>query len=503
MEAELALNKYRKQHSIDLLPEMAGERVIEEVKAEYARLQALLANYTERYTGEHPKMVELKAQIKSLGNKIHGLEDIDVGGKTMEYRVLEREVQTNKRMHEILLARMKEIDLSSNLDVNNISIVDKAEVPKKPVKPKLLLNMFLAVTVGLVGGSGLGFFIDYLDTTIKSPEDIKDVLGLNFLGAVPGMEEESELKKDKIADLEPHSIIAESYRAIRTEVCRLMTQNKSQRSVRAIQAEICQPIFWSENLKTILITSAEPQAGKTTTASNLGIVLAQNGSRVLLVDADLRKPQLHRIFKLERNKGITDCLEKKLGIDSVIKNTEIKNLKVITSGKSSSNPAEILNSSKMEEFVRDLKDRFDFIIFDSPPIISVADSIILAEKIDTLIQVVRSGKALVPIAINAKERLENTRAKILGVVLNDLNVHHGNYYYYHYYKYYHHYYGKDDRRRSSKGSSRRPKKRATKPLELLKGTIEALKFNSRKTILLIKDRLNTHRNNEPKKGDEE
>ncbi len=425
-DAELALQKYREQYSIDVLPQVTNdERAIEDVKAEYARLQGVLANYTERYTDEHPKMIELKAQISSLGNKVHGLEDVDAGDKATEYRVLEGEVQTNKRMYELLLARLKEIDVSSTLNVNNISIIDRAEVPERPVKPRLLLNMVLAVMVGLVMGTGLGFFVDYLDTTIKSPQDVKETLQSYFLGGIPEIEEKEDVKKDRIVHLEPKSPISEAYRDIRTEILFLTLKDK--------------------NSKTILVTSAEPQAGKTTTTTNTGIAFAQNGNKVLVVDSDLRKPQLHKAFGVDRDHGLTDYLRGDADLDSIIKSTGIENLQVITAGKTLSNPAESINSERMREFISDVKQKFDLVLFDSPPIISVTDAIILANMVDASMQVVRSGKAHVPVTLRAKEKLTSAKANVLGIILNDINTFQGDYYY-HYYKYYR-YYGKDDKRR--------------------------------------------------------
>jgi len=431
-DSEIALQKYREKYNISTLPQLSEStttvEAVEDIKSEYAKQQALYANYSERYTDEHPKMVELRAQINSLKNKIQGLEDIDMGNKTMEYRMLEREVQTNKQMYEILAKRMKEIDVSGNMNVNNISVIDRAEVPKKPIKPDLKYNMFVAVLLGGVLAIGSGFFIDYMDTTIKSPDDIKQILGAHFIGAVTNVEGVNDADKDKVVHMHPKSPVSELYRTIRTEVCRLMSLK--------------------ENAKTLLITSAEPQAGKTMTISNLAIALSQLGKNVVIVDADLRKPQLNRVFKLSRDWGLTDYLLDGTDVDSIIKNTGIENLKVITSGRIPRNPAEIIALPKMDKFISELKSRFDYVLFDSPPIISVTDGIILLSKLDALAYVVRSGKAPVPVVLRAKEQLERAKGKFLGVILNDLKTYHGDYYYYKYY----HYYGEDGRRSSRHGA---------------------------------------------------
>jgi len=472
MDSELVLQEYREKHNINILPQVSGEDAIENIKVEYAKLSALLDNYSQRYTDEHPKMVELRAQINSLKNKIQGLEDVDMGNKTMEYMVLEREVQTNRQMYEVLLTRLKETNLSSTLTSNNISIVDGAEVPKKPVKPNLKLNMILAVIVGLVMGTGIGFFVDYLDTTIKSPEDIKEILKSHLLGVIPCMKEEDELRKDKIMHFEPSSPISEAYRGIRTDILKCLSGEKA--------------------LKTIQITSAEPQAGKTITVSNLGIALSHQGSKVLLVDCDLRRPQLHKIFNLDRDTGLCEYLLDGEKAEPVIKDTEIDNLKVITSGKIPHNPSEIISSERIGEFIQDLKNKFDFIIFDSPPILNLADSVILADKVDAYIQVVRSGKAFIPLAVRMKEQLEKAKAKNLGVILNDLDMYNGDYYYY---KYYHSYYSEEGKRIDSKREQKWESK--TKINELGKKfseTWSSLKIDSKRLALLMRDKFNRYKN---------
>jgi capsular exopolysaccharide synthesis family protein len=435
-DLELVLQKYRIEHNISIMPEASTEEAVEGIKSNYASLQALLASYSERYTEEHPKMVELKAQINSLKNKIQGLEDTNLSDKSIDYRVLEREVKTNKHMYEVLLTRLKEVDLSSTLNLNNVSIVDRAEIPLKPIKPRVMQNILLAVIAGLFGGVSLAFFIDYLDMTIKSPQDIRVVMESRFLGGVPGIEEDEEIGKDKIMHLKPTSPVAEAYRHIRTEILSLLAKDTNQ--------------------KAIVITSAEPQAGKTITGANIAIALSQNGHKVLFIDADLRKPQLHKIFNLEKHDGLGDYLTGNTDSGSVlmsqiIHDSGIENLKVITSGKKVNNPAELIGSRKMADFIAQAKQMFDFVIFDSPPIISVTDAVILSDMSDAAILVVRSGRILAPAAIKVKEKLENTKAKFLGVVLNDLKAEHSDYGYYHYNKYYH-YYGED-------GQMRNPKKK--------------------------------------------
>lgn len=415
-ESEIALQKYREKYNIRILPLLSGEGAIEEIKVEYAKLQALLSNYSQRYTDEHPKVIEIKAQIKSLQDKIQGLEDVNTSKRTLEYRVLEREVYLNKRINEVLLTRLKEIDLSSTLNVNNINIIDYAEIQEKPVRPNIPLNMVMAVIAGIFGGILLAFFIEYMDTTIKTPEDIMDILESNFLEAIPDISEKDESKKYKIMEIEPNSPVSESYRSLRTSIL-----NSS---------------LVSTPLKTLLITSAEPEAGKTITASNLSIALAQEGNKVLLIDCDMRKPKQHKIFYQERLQGLSDFLTGNAEVSKIVQDSGISNLRIITSGKSPLNPGEIVGSKKMDELISTLKSQFDFVILDSPPISSVTDSVILANKVDASILVVRSGKSHISVVDRAKEQLSMSKAVIIGIVLNGLKVNHGNYYYYKYNSYY-------------------------------------------------------------------
>ncbi|HNW37007.1 MAG TPA: polysaccharide biosynthesis tyrosine autokinase, partial [Candidatus Ozemobacteraceae bacterium] len=370
-DAELALQKYREVNHIDVLPQvkLGGEQAAEDVKTEYAKAQALLDSYTERYTEEHPKMIELRSQINSLKNKIQGMEGVDAGNKTTEYRELEREVDTSQRMYDVLLSRLREVDVTSTINISNITVIDRAEVPLKPVKPRVLLNLLLAIVFGVLGGTGLAFFVDYLDATIKSPQDVREALEARFLGSVPELDERIlETERDKFAHLQPAAPMSEHFRHIRTEVLSLLPEGA--------------------DLRAFVITSPDPQAGKTMTGSNFAIVMSQCGSKVLFVDADMRKPQLHKVFNLNRHDGLSEYLTNVASLQSILQDPGIEGLKVVTAGNGVHNPAELMGSKKMGEFIAEAKRMFDFVIFDSPPVISVTDAVILAGMTDASILVV-------------------------------------------------------------------------------------------------------------------
>ncbi len=407
-ESEYLAQKYREEHNLNVLPQLTGEAANEAIKGEYAQLQAQLANYEQRYTDKHPKIIELKAQIHSLKAKIYGLEEVDMGKEAMEYRVLERDVRTNKRMYELLLTRLKEASVTSTLTSNNISIVDEAQVPKRPIRPNHKKNISIAIIMGLVIGVGLAFFADYMDHTIKTPLDV-DVLKARLLGIVPDIKNSSE-DRDRIAFFKPRSPASEAYRGIRTEIIH----------------------SGCENLRSLLVTSGEPLTGKTITLVNLGIVFAQNGSKVLLVDSDLRKPRAHKIFGLDLEPGMSEYLAEGTEFSSIIKETGIDNLRMITAGKLPPNPAEILSSGELDRFMSEANKQFDLVIFDSPPVASVADASILANKLDAIVQVVRSGKSHLPVVISTDDKMAKSSATVIGVILNGLTARRG-YYYYNYY----------------------------------------------------------------------
>jgi protein-tyrosine kinase len=214
-----------------------------------------------------------------------------------------------------------------------------------------------------------------------------------------------------VAHWNPKSPIAEAYRTIRTNI-----------QFASIDKEI----------KTILVTSTAPSEGKSTTAANLAIVMAQAGKKTLYIDADMRKPTGHKTFRVPNRQGLTSCLVGQSNVHGVIQSTEIENLHVITAGPIPPNPAELLASNRMKEFIRELKKEFDQIIIDSPPVLAVADATILATQVDGCILVVNAGKTNREMAIKAKQQLENVKAPMLGVVLNNKEMKGNSYYYYYY-----------------------------------------------------------------------
>ena len=298
-------------------------------------------------------------------------------------------------------------------------------------------------------GVAVTFLKEYFDDSLKTPEEIEK-MGFNLLAAIPKIElDEIEKKVQKkwelsdageakkiesrlITHFDPRSPVSEAYRTLRTNL-----------QFSKIEGEI----------KAILVTSSGPKEGKSTSIANLAITLSQMGSKVVLIDTDLRRPVIHSIFGHKKENGLTNYIMDQISLDEAIKDTIIDNLKVITSGVLPPNPSELLGSKKMEDLIGTLKERFDLVLFDSPPVIAVTDAAVLSTNVDCVFLVVSSGHTNKDAIIRATTLLENVKARLLGAVLN--NVDYDNNYGSSYYQYYHYYYGAQSKR---KGKSRKIRK---------------------------------------------
>lgn len=291
--------------------------------------------------------------------------------------------------------------------------MEKAEIPESPTKPNTPMNLFFGLIAGLIGGVGFAFFIEYLDNTIKSPEEVETrfnvpVLGMiEFLKPGNGAIEEIVLK-------EPRSHIAENYRVIRTNIL-LSSADKHP--------------------KNIVIASTSPQDGKTATAVNLATILAQSGGPVLIVDADLRRPRIHKIFGIDNNTGLSTYLAGESDIQFA-STKHLSNLSIIPSGPLPPNPSELLSSNRMKELITVLKEKFDFIIWDSPPLFSVAESLVLSKMLGGTIIVTKGGTTTYEDLERGLKSLSDIDARLLGVVINGLDIKESDRYYHRYYGYY-------------------------------------------------------------------
>ena len=333
------------------------------------------------------------------------------------------------------------------METSNISIIDQGEIPTRPISPKKGLNLFLAIVFGFLGGVGLCFVLEYMDNSVKGPEDVERLAGLPSMGVIPhvplGEEkkqkriqfasgiEYSDEKRDRIqADIKqfelinhhfPKISIAEDYRTVRTSILLSFAENPP---------------------KSIMVTSAMPKEGKSVTVANLAVAFSQLGERILVVDSDLRKPRLHQIFQIEREEGLSNYLTGNLALKDAIQKTHIENIFLIPSGPIPPNPSELLNSKKMKHLMDESRAGFDYIFFDTPPVLAVIDPLIVSALTDATMFLIKAGQTTRKPFLNAVGELRKANANILGVLFNQLRVKAGDLSfmdYYHYYRY--EYYG--------------------------------------------------------------
>jgi capsular exopolysaccharide synthesis family protein len=275
-----------------------------------------------------------------------------------------------------------------------VEIVDRATPGFKPVRPNKVLNIILGVVIGLVVGVGLAFFIEYLDTSVKTIDDVERALQAAVLGVIP--QNVGSLLQEGTES--PH---AEAYRVLRTN---LLFSRKD------------------DKLNTIAVVSAGAGEGKTTTVFNLATVFAQSNQRVIVVDSDLRRPALHKLLRVSNAIGLTNYLLKQNKLEEVIQTTGLATLDFLPSGKLPSSSLGILNSAQMKDLIADLKQRYDFVFFDSPPIMGVSDASILASEVDLTLQVIQYRRYPQPMNIRAKQLIEKVGGNLIGIVLNNINM---------------------------------------------------------------------------------
>ncbi len=356
--------------------------------------------------------IDLAQQLKFLKEK----HPVIIGIKT-EISVIDDKINNeHKRLKEIDKPRkLGALTLSSNS--TNVQILDRAQPPTKPVRPRKALNVALALILGLFAGVGLVFLFESLDQTIKTATELEQFLKLTCMASLPVCKPEGDNKDfmpEFVSQTMRHSMMAEAFRGIRTGI-----------------------IFSNPDMakKTFLVTSAPPDEGKTTVAVNLATVFAQADERTLLVDADLRNPSLHKVFKIDRANGITDILAlNKDDIQSFIHKTDIKNFDLLTCGEVPPNPSELLGSKKMETFIAKLSTMYDRIIFDTAPVLAATDAVVLSTKVDAVILVVKAASTHSQAALRALNALRSVHAHVLGAVLNMVNVNkHDSYSYFYRY----------------------------------------------------------------------
>jgi polysaccharide biosynthesis transport protein len=447
---QTVMNISANSKNVESFSAVASDPTIQSLRNQILKAEQNVEELSKKYGKKHPAMVKAEEELKGLQQKRNQeinraissikneyelaksneasfrkmmsntqAEAISLNEKFIQHGVLTRDVDTNKQLYDALIKRIKEQSVTEDVRTVNVWVVEKAEKPSSPIKPRKSVNILFGIMVGLFGGIGLAFFIDYLDNTIKSPDDVEERLGVPLLGVVPLLESKEETIEEIILK-EPQSIYAESYKTIRTAIL-LSSASKSPQNIH--------------------ITSMAPSEGKTVTSVNLSTTIARSGYSVLLIDSDLRRPRIHSIFRLNNLSGLSTYLAGATSDIETVFKRPLTNLTVIPAGPIPPNPSELLSSQRMHELMRILNERFDVIVWDSPPLMTVTDSLILSKMLDGTIIVTRAGKTTYEMVSRGLKLLQgmresDSRSRVLGVLLNGFDIKKGDQYYYQYYNYY-------------------------------------------------------------------
>ena len=454
--------------------------LLERLQEQKSEVKIQIAQLSTQFGPAYPKLAQLNNQIKELDAQIQA-EMKKVAGRlrgdylaalqresmlstaleqqkqqqnklnesAIEYSFLKRDFETNRTLYEGLLQKLKEAGVTAGLRSNNIRQVDIARTPVIPSEPNIPRNLGFGFVLGLTSGIGLAFLLEGIDNTVRTPEQAQAISTLPSLGMIPlgsrnNLESSSRsltvASSKEVVELitqsRPQSQMSEAYRALRTSL--LLT------SVGAPP-------------KLILITSALPQEGKTTTSINTATVLAQKGTRVLLIDADLRRPSIHKTLGLGPRIGLSNVLTGGATVqEATFRSPILPNLFILPAGTPPPNPAELLASSQMAEILTLLRDQYDHIVMDTPPTLSVTDAVVLSPCADAVVLVIRCGQTTKPALRRSREILSQVNARVSGVLLNAVDLTSPDYYYYYEYqgKYGHRYYDDDDEEESSRTSTR-------------------------------------------------
>ncbi len=432
------------------IPAVQNNPLIQGLQKDLAAIESEYAQLSKIYKPDYPRMMRLKEQSNQLRKRIDAetkkaLEGLRVdyeaaarkekylssaldkyrsevtgqNEKMVQYSILKREADTNRELYNNLLQRLKEVGVTASLTASNIQILDRAEVPRIPYKPNKKKNLTIAILVGLLGGIGLAFFVEYLDNTVKTSDDIEKEIALPSLGLVPELFKKGEQEVFQvIAHEDKRSPLSEAYRSIGTYI-----QFSSA----------------GRPPKSILVTSARQGEGKTTTVVNIAVTLTHNYGKGIIIDSDMRRPMIHKIFDVNNSRGLSAFLAGHIELDGLVQKTKVENLDVIPAGVIPPNPSELLSSYRFKDLIAELFPLYSFILIDSPPVLGLSDSLVVSTLIDGVVMVTRAGNTPKDAAVQARKLLQGVNAKILGVILNgmteaDLKYGSYSYYYSHYYR---------------------------------------------------------------------
>lgn len=476
LESEVRLIRHR---NYDALPRVRQSGIIASLKNQLGSLEAEYANLAGEFKPGYPPLDTLKLKVEDVRSRLNREIEAEVSAirsayraaeneedqlrermeqqkhaalnlkdAAVQYAILAREVDTNRQLYDSVLERMKEMGVAAEVRQSDVSIIDRARPPGGPSYPNMTKSLQMGLLMGLAGGLALAFFFNYLDTTLKTPDEVERYLHLPTLTVVPdflrskgktrgyvpnganGTNKSLDYawglpangrkhNRDIVLAQHPHSVVAEAYRTLRTAL--LLS--------RAGAAP-----------RTILFTSAGLGEGKTTTAINTSVIFAQMGYRVIVIDADLRRSRAHNVLEVPNEVGLSEFLAGQTSREQVTVGTQAENLFFISSGGEPPNPAELVGSRKMKQLLSDLESEYDFIVVDAPPVMPVSDPVFLSTMVDGVVVVVDSQAVPKQLVREVRSRLKSVGANILGVVLNRVNWRSSDYSYHykHYYSYYNH-----------------------------------------------------------------
>ena len=445
LEKEAIYNQLRSMEhsSLDSFPAILANEVIQGLQADLAKLQRQRADLSQKYLDTHPEMETLSSAINAMEQRVRGeiakvvqgvrndymaasaaeqsmsgalneqkREALAMNRKAIDYGVLAREVESSRQVYQALLQRSQETGVSREMRTSNVRIVDLAERPGGPVFPQTRSNIFLGFFGGLFIAICVGFFFEYLDNRIKTPDDLKSHLGIPPLGLLP-------LVRD---GKDGAGVLAERL------------SPKFNEALRTLRTNVVFSAPESSDAHTLVVTSTGPGEGKTLVSSNLAASLAEAGLRVLAIDADMRKPRLHSTLKISQEPGLSNLIVGTCKASEAVVKTSIPGLWALPAGRIPPNPAELLGSQRFREFLRSVREHFDWVIIDTPPVLAVADASVLAHAVSGVVFVIGAEMVSRHTAATALEQLENAHAKLLGGVLNRVDLDRNAYYYSQYYR---------------------------------------------------------------------
>ncbi len=450
-QAEIKYQQVMKLSSVSggvmSLPDVLNNKLIQDLKAQEELINKEMAEKSKKFGDKHPVIVGLNNEMAQIKRQINSEVKLIVNGikndyeaslheerslqgafnrqkaeamsydqHAAEYELKKEDMEGAKAIYQQVLKKAQETTIMGTINVSNVQLFDKATPPRKPSKPKKALNVLLGIVLGLFTGVGFALVSERMDNTYTSPEELEEHLGVPMLGIVPKSSQQDDKKPENIvAVTDPISPMAESFRTIRSNIL-LARKDHTPRVM-----QVC---------------SALHGEGKSTVSINLACIMAAAGERILLIDGDMRRPRLHKVFEVPNSRGLSSVITKKAELADVLKKTGVPNLTFIPSGPLYSNPGEMLGSTAMFNLVAGLREQFDRVLIDCPPYLGIADASLLTPLSDGVVLVVRSGSTIKDAVWKIKKNMDVIKAEILGVVLNDMTTRSVDYYYHYNYSNY-------------------------------------------------------------------